>query len=66
MPSILSFESTLVRRLIIVSYWLIAVTAACIWWNATSIERLSLPEARVHAQASRTVSRTLACARAPD
>jgi hypothetical protein len=55
MPSPLPFETALVRRSIIASYWLIALLAVGVWWATTSIERLSLPESEIHELASRTV-----------
>ncbi|KII84281.1 hypothetical protein PLICRDRAFT_46135 [Plicaturopsis crispa FD-325 SS-3] len=46
----LSFESDGIRRAIIASYWLVVFLALPLWWNTTSIERLSLPTSRVLAQ----------------
>ena len=42
------FESTPNRRRIIASYWLVVILALPLWWKTTSIDRLSLPENRVH------------------
>ena len=50
-PSRLFFQSVATRRLIIASYWLVILLALPLWWNITSIQRLSLPAARVDAQA---------------
>ncbi|KAJ7634753.1 phosphatidylinositol-glycan biosynthesis class S protein-domain-containing protein [Roridomyces roridus] len=44
-----------IRRLIIASYWLVIIAAIPLWWQTTSIERLSLPTSRVHAQAANTL-----------
>ncbi|KAK7044600.1 GPI transamidase component PIG-S [Favolaschia claudopus] len=51
-PSRLFYQSDYIRRLIIASYWLFIIAAIPLWWHITSIERLSLPTARVHAQAA--------------
>ncbi|KAK7039552.1 GPI transamidase component PIG-S [Favolaschia claudopus] len=51
-PSRLFYQSDSIRRLIIASYWLFIIAAIPLWWHITSIERLSLPTARVHAQAA--------------
>jgi phosphatidylinositol glycan class S len=50
-PSKLFFQSEYIRRLIIASYWVVIIAGIPLWWHITSIERLSLPTARVHAQA---------------
>jgi len=39
------------RRPIIAAYWVVFFLALPIWWYTTSIERLSLPSARVRLQA---------------
>ncbi|KAA1472038.1 hypothetical protein DENSPDRAFT_896001 [Dentipellis sp. KUC8613] len=49
-PSKLLFEQPKIRRIILASYWAIVILAIPLWWTTTSIERLSLPAARVHAQ----------------
>jgi len=43
----LSFESVSIRRRILAAYWLVVALAIPLWWRATSIDRLSLPEAKV-------------------
>ncbi|KAI0828705.1 phosphatidylinositol-glycan biosynthesis class S protein [Trametes gibbosa] len=55
-PALLCFESSRTRRLIIASYWAVVLLAVPLWWKSTSIERLSLPTSRVHAQRSRELS----------
>ncbi|KAJ6473588.1 phosphatidylinositol-glycan biosynthesis class S protein-domain-containing protein [Mycena vitilis] len=50
-PSRLFYQSDFNRRLIIASYWVVIIAAIPLWWHITSIERLSLPNARVHSQA---------------
>ncbi|KAJ6588774.1 phosphatidylinositol-glycan biosynthesis class S protein-domain-containing protein [Mycena capillaripes] len=50
-PSRLFFQLDYNRRLIIASYWVVIIAAIPLWWHITSIERLSLPTTRVHAQA---------------
>ncbi|KAI0370586.1 hypothetical protein BV20DRAFT_943936 [Pilatotrama ljubarskyi] len=52
-PAHLCFESVVTRRLIIASYWAVVLLAIPLWWKTTSIERLSLPASRVHAQRNR-------------
>ena len=54
-PSTLYFERPQVRRLIIASYWLVILLAVPLWWKTTSIDRLSLPASRVHAEQQRKV-----------
>lgn len=49
-PSTLFFQRDGVRRLIITSYWIVILLAIPLWWNITSIERLSLPWSRVNDQ----------------
>jgi phosphatidylinositol glycan class S len=39
------------RRPIIIAYWAVVLCAVPLWWYTTSIERLSLPAARVAAVA---------------
>ncbi|KAF8190376.1 phosphatidylinositol-glycan biosynthesis class S protein-domain-containing protein [Mycena galopus ATCC 62051] len=51
-PSKLFYQSEYNRRLIIASYWVLIIAAIPLWWHITSIERLSLPTSRVHAQAA--------------
>ncbi|OBZ67582.1 GPI transamidase component PIG-S [Grifola frondosa] len=51
----LSFESVLTRRYVVASYWLVVLFALPLWWSTTSIDRLSLPASRVHAQQRRNV-----------
>lgn len=51
----LSFESAFTRRAIILSYCVVVLLALPIWWTTTSIDRLSLPAARVAAQQNREV-----------
>lgn len=46
-PSRLSFESAWTRRKILASYWIAVILAIPLWWKITSIDRLSLPGARV-------------------
>jgi hypothetical protein len=36
--------TSVIRRRILASYWLVVLLAIPLWWWATSIERLSLPE----------------------
>jgi len=50
-PSTLFFQSDHVRRAILAAYWAVILLALPLWWYTTSIERLSLPTARVAAQA---------------
>ncbi|KAJ6495282.1 phosphatidylinositol-glycan biosynthesis class S protein-domain-containing protein [Mycena sanguinolenta] len=50
-PSSLFYQSEHIRRLIILSFWLVIIAAIPLWWHITSIQRLSLPTSRVHAQA---------------
>ncbi|KAI9065234.1 hypothetical protein FKP32DRAFT_1647900 [Trametes sanguinea] len=52
-PAQLCFENVRTRRLIIASYWVVVLLAIPLWWKTTSIERLSLPTSRVHAQRSK-------------
>ncbi|KZT07098.1 uncharacterized protein LAESUDRAFT_713904 [Laetiporus sulphureus 93-53] len=52
-PAQLAFESGRTRRLIIASYWITILLALPLWWTTTSIERKSLPAARVFAQQHR-------------
>ncbi|KAH9941817.1 phosphatidylinositol-glycan biosynthesis class S protein-domain-containing protein [Epithele typhae] len=54
-PASLCFEKPHTRRLIIASYWIVILLAVPIWWKTTSIERLSLPASRVHAEQDRKV-----------
>ena len=54
-PSRLSFESVWTRRRILASYWLVVVLAIPLWWKATSIDRLSLPESRVRGLSKKEV-----------
>lgn len=54
-PSTLSFESLWSRRRIIASYWLVVLLAVPLWWKATSIDRLSLPENRVRGLSGKEV-----------
>ncbi|EMD35422.1 hypothetical protein CERSUDRAFT_116191 [Gelatoporia subvermispora B] len=49
-PTKLSSESVFTRRTIIAAYWLVVLLAVPLWWTTTSIDRLSLPTARVFAQ----------------
>ncbi|CCM04395.1 uncharacterized protein FIBRA_06571 [Fibroporia radiculosa] len=49
-PSKLSFQSTKTRRLILTAYWGVILLAIPLWWRTTSIERQTLPTARVNAQ----------------
>lgn len=49
-PSRLFYQLDFNRRLIIASYWAVILSALPLWWYTTSIERLSLPTARVHSQ----------------
>ena len=44
------------RRHILVFYWIVAILAVPFWWGMTSIQRLSIPEARVQEQSGRRVS----------
>lgn len=44
----ITFETVSNRRRIIASYWLVVLFAIPLWWKTTSIDRLSLPESRVH------------------
>ncbi len=55
-PSSIFFQSHRVRRLIIVSYWVVILLATPLWWHTTSIERLSLPTAQVQYQAKTVLS----------
>ncbi|KAJ3484833.1 hypothetical protein NLI96_g5363 [Meripilus lineatus] len=55
-PSTLSFESLWSRRRIIASYWLVVLLAVPLWWKATSIDRLSLPENRVRGLSGKEIS----------
>ncbi|KAF9261717.1 hypothetical protein L218DRAFT_905202 [Marasmius fiardii PR-910] len=50
-PSTLFFQSDYIRRSIIASYWVVIILAVPLWWQTTSIERLSLPSSEVYAQA---------------
>jgi phosphatidylinositol glycan class S len=52
-PSKLFFQRDYIRRSILASYWVIIIFALPLWWQTTSIERLSLPSSRVYAQAER-------------
>ena len=54
-PAQLCFEQTRTRRYIIASYWLVILLAIPLWWKTTSIDRLSLPASRVHAERKREV-----------
>ncbi|CAL1699248.1 unnamed protein product [Somion occarium] len=51
-PSKLTFESVFTRRKILAAYWLVVLLAVPLWWKYTSIDRLSLPEARVQSVAT--------------
>lgn len=55
-PAKLSFEAVGTRRRIIASYWLVVLFFIPVWWNVTSIERLSLPVNKVAALDSQDVS----------
>ncbi|EGN92894.1 hypothetical protein SERLA73DRAFT_98679 [Serpula lacrymans var. lacrymans S7.3] len=55
-PSKLSFESQRTRRSILASYWIVIFLALPFWWHTTSIERLSLPSARVRAQVEKELA----------
>ncbi|KAK1226222.1 GPI transamidase component [Marasmius sp. AFHP31] len=50
-PTTIFFQYVGVRRSIIASYWMVIFLALPLWWNTTSIERLSLPSSEVYAQA---------------
>ncbi|KAF8889674.1 phosphatidylinositol-glycan biosynthesis class S protein-domain-containing protein [Infundibulicybe gibba] len=50
-PSTIFYQSTNIRRLIILSYWIVILFSVPLWWSTTSIERLSLPTSRVHSHA---------------
>ena len=43
----LHHQSETTRRSIIAAYWIVVVLCLPIWWNLTSIERLSLPKTRI-------------------
>ena len=43
----LHHQSETTRRSIIAAYWIVVVLCLPLWWNLTSIERLSLPTARI-------------------
>ena len=49
----LAFESPLVRRSIIASYFLVILLALPLWWKTTSIERQALPVSHVFEQTKR-------------
>ena len=51
----ITFESVSNRRRIIASYWLVVLLAIPLWWKTTSIDRLSLPESRVHGLSGKQV-----------
>lgn len=40
-------QSDTTRRSIIAAYWIVIALCLPIWWNLTSIERLSLPKTRI-------------------
>ena len=40
-------QSDTTRRAIIAAYWIVVALCLPIWWNLTSIERLSLPKTRI-------------------
>lgn len=48
-----SFDKRSVRLSILGAYWAVILLAIPLWWSTTSIERLSLPDTRVHAQSGR-------------
>ncbi|KAG7094926.1 hypothetical protein E1B28_005732 [Marasmius oreades] len=50
-PSTIFFQYERIRRSIIASYWIVIILAIPLWWQTTSIERLSLPSSEVYAQA---------------
>lgn len=45
------------RLYILGFFWAVIILAVPFWWNATSIERLSIPEGRVRSLEGRKVSR---------
>jgi phosphatidylinositol glycan class S len=45
----LFFQRDAIRRSVIASYWLAIILALPLWWNTTTIYRLSLPSSRVEA-----------------
>ena len=51
----LTFETATNRRRIVTAYWLVVLLAIPLWWKTTSIDRLSLPDSRVHALANKQV-----------
>ncbi len=55
-PSTLFFQFDGTRRRILISYWIVILLATPLWWNITSIQRLSLPSSRVNAQAHTTLT----------
>ncbi|KAF9444833.1 hypothetical protein P691DRAFT_763033 [Macrolepiota fuliginosa MF-IS2] len=52
-PSTLFYQSNVVKRSIIASYWTVILLAVPLWWYATSIQRLSLPISQIHSHAQR-------------
>lgn len=44
------------RIYILVFFWVVIIAAIPFWWNVTSIQRLSIPEARVNTLEGRKVS----------
>lgn len=54
-PSQLFYQSELIRRSILSSYWIIILLALPLWWNTTSIVRLTLPSSRVLSQSDRNL-----------
>ncbi|EIM89154.1 uncharacterized protein STEHIDRAFT_53681 [Stereum hirsutum FP-91666 SS1] len=52
-PSKLYFEKPRLRRVILLSYWVVVLLATPLWWYTTSIERLSLPISHIHAQSDK-------------
>ncbi|TDL18765.1 hypothetical protein BD410DRAFT_774718 [Rickenella mellea] len=48
-----AFQSESIRRRVLTSYWIVVLLALPLWWYSTSIQRLSLPNSRVHAQESK-------------
>ncbi|KAG9004009.1 GPI transamidase component [Tulasnella sp. JGI-2019a] len=46
-PPVPAFQTDIIRRWIVVSYWVILALGMPFWWYTTSIQRLSLPRARI-------------------
>lgn len=52
-PSTLFYQLNAVKRRVIASYWIVILFSLPLWWYTTSIQRLTLPRARIYFHAQR-------------